>query len=294
MQAELFRKIRQIEIRTRRLVQDSIGGDYQSVFKGRGMEFDEVRQYQPGDEIRTIDWNVTARTGEPYVKRFQEERELTVLLVVDASRSGEFGSVGRFKKELAAELAAVLAFSATTNNDKAGLLVFTDQVELFIPPRKGRQHVLRIVRELLAFEPQRTGTDIRHALDQVNKLLKRRSIVFLVSDFLDDLDNYGKLLTITNKRHDLIAIDLNDPLEMAIAPLGLIALEDAETGKAIWVDTRNKAWQREFTASTAAWADSKKQAFRRAKVDRIDVGTDQDYVSALAHFFRKRERRKGR
>ena len=184
--SELMSKIRRIEIRTRRLVNDSFAGDYHSVFKGRGMAFDEVRPYSPGDEIRTIDWNVTARTGEAYVKQFTEERELTVMLVVDMSGSGDFGSVNRFKRELAAELTAVLAFAATTNNDKVGLLIFTDRVELYIPPRKGRRHILRLIRELLAFQPQNRGTDIKLALDTVNQMLQRRGIIFLVSDFLDD------------------------------------------------------------------------------------------------------------
>ena len=209
--ADLMNKIRRIEIRTRRLVNDSFAGEYHSVFKGRGMEFDEVRPYQIGDEIRTIDWNVTARTGEPYVKRFVEERELTVMLVVDASASENFGSVNRFKRELAAELTAVLSFAATTNNDKVGLLIFTDQVELFIPPRKGRKHVLRLIRELLAFEPQSKGTDIKMALDQVNQILKRRSIIFLVSDFMADPKSYRQALSVTNRRHDLIAVDLQRP-----------------------------------------------------------------------------------
>ena len=222
---ELINKIRRIEIRTKRLVNDSFAGDYHSVFKGRGMAFDEVRPYQVGDEIRTIDWNVTARTGEPHVKRYVEERELTVMLVVDASASENFGSVNRFKRELAAELTAVLSFAATTNNDRVGLLIFTDQVELFIPPRKGRRHVLRLIRELLAFEPQGKGTDIRLALENVNQILKRRSIIFLVSDFRADAQSYRQAMAITNRRHDLIAVDLNDPLETTIGDVGLLALE---------------------------------------------------------------------
>ncbi len=210
---ELINKIRRIEIRTRRLVNDSYAGEYHSVFKGRGMEFDEVRPYQVGDEIRTIDWNVTARTGEPYVKRYVEERELSVMLLVDASASGNFGSVNRFKRELAAELTAVLSFAATSNNDKVGLLIFTDQIELYIPPRKGRRHVLRLIRELLAFEPQNQGTDINLALEAVNQMLKRRSIIFLVSDFLADPQGYRQAMAITNRRHDLIAVDLNTSSE---------------------------------------------------------------------------------
>lgn len=292
--AELIKKIRRIEIRTRRLVNDSFGGEYQSVFKGRGMAFDEVRPYMPGDEIRTIDWNVTARTGEPYVKRFVEERELTVMLVVDMSRSGEFGSIGRFKRELAAELTAVLAFSATTNNDKVGLLIFTDRVELFIPPRKGRRHVLRMVRDLLAFEPEGERTNIKLALDTINRVLKRRGIVFLISDFLDDVTQFDMTLGLTNRRHDLIAIDLHDPMERDIAPVGLIALEDAETGATVWVDTRNRSWRDMFAQRQRNHSDDLRRIFNRARVDRISVQTDKEYVSALTNFFQKRTQRLGR
>jgi len=284
-------KIRRIEIRTRRLVNDSFAGDYHSVFKGRGMAFDEVRPYFPGDEIRTIDWNVTARTGEPYVKKYTEERELTVMLLVDMSGSGDFGSVNRFKRELAAELTAVLAFAATTNNDKVGLLIFTDQVELYIPPRKGRRHVLRLIRELLAFSPQNRGTDIKLALDTVNQIVKRHSIVFLVSDFLDDPARYRKALAMTNRRHDIIAVDLTDPLESNIANVGLLTLEDAETGDMIWVDTSDKKWQQAFHQRVAKLENEKYQAFVRASVDRIAVGTDKDYINPLTAFFQQRAKR---
>jgi uncharacterized protein (DUF58 family) len=289
--ADLMNKIRRIEIRTRRLVNDSFGGDYHSVFKGRGMEFDEVRPYQIGDEIRTIDWNVTARTGEPYVKRFVEERELTVMLVVDASASGNFGSVNRFKRELAAELTAVLSFAATTNNDKVGLLIFTDQVELFIPPRKGRKHVLRLIRELLAFEPQSKGTDLKMALDKVNQILKRRSIIFIVSDFMADPESYRQALSVTNRRHDLIAVDLNDPLDVDIADVGLLALEDPESGAIVWIDTSNKRWQQAYRERMAGLEQSKTRAFRQASVDRIDINTDEEYTGPLTRFFQERARR---
>lgn len=289
--SELMGKIRRIEIRTRRLVNDSFAGDYHSVFKGRGMAFDEVRPYAPGDEIRTIDWNVTARTGEPYVKKFTEERELTVMLLVDMSGSGDFGSVNRFKRELAAELTAVLAFAATTNNDKIGLLIFTDQVELFIPPRKGRRHVLRLVRELLAFRPQNRGTDIKLALDAMNQLLKRRSIVFLISDFLDDPACYRQALAMTNRRHDVIAVDLSDPLESSIANVGLLALEDAESGQLIWVDTGDKGWQTAFQKRVQRLESEKRQTFVRASVDCIPIGTDQDYINPLTGFFQQRAKR---
>ncbi len=288
---DLISKIRHIEIRTKRLVNDSFAGEYHSVFKGRGMEFEEVRPYQPGDDVRTIDWNVTARTGEPYVKRFVEERELTVMLVVDASASENFGSVQRFKRELAAELTAVLSFAATTNNDRVGLLIFTDQVELYIPPRKGRKHVLRLIRELLAFEPQHKGTDIRLALDTVNHILKRRSIIFLVSDFLAIPDSYRTALAVTNRRHDLIAVDLHDPLEKTMGNVGLLALEDPETGEIVWADTGSKAWRAAFQKRMDALRTNTTRAFRQAGVDRIDVATNQDYVAPLTAFFQERYHR---
>ncbi len=290
--SELFQKIRHIEIRTRRLVNDSFAGEYQAVFKGRGMEFDEVRPYQPGDEIRTIDWNVTARMGEPFIKRYVEERELTVMLVVDASGSGDFGSVRRFKRELAAELAAVLSFSATTNNDKVGLVIFTDQIELFIPPRKGRKHVLRVIRELLAFQPARRGTDIKLALDTVNRVLKRRSIVFLISDFLADPETFRRSLFVTNRRHDVIAIDLHDPLETQIAPVGLVTLTDAETGAVVQADTTSRVWRRAFVRQVDAHRVAVTETFTRSQVDRIRIATTDDYVAALTTFFKKRARRR--
>ena len=289
---ELIKKIRQIEIYTRRLVNDNFAGEYHAVFKGRGMEFEEVRPYAHGDEVRTIDWNVTARMGEPFVKRYVEERELTVMLVVDASGSGEFGSVQWFKRELAAELTAVLSFAATTNNDRVGLLIFTDRVELFIPPRKGRRHVLRLIRELLAFEPQGRGTDIKLALDTINRVLKQRSIVFLVSDFLADAASYGRVLAVTNKRHDLVAVDLDDPLEREIADVGLLALEDAESGELVWVDTGSATWRKAFGEEVAERTAVKRRMFNRAKVDRIGVTTANDYVGALAKFFQRRVERR--
>jgi uncharacterized protein (DUF58 family) len=286
-----MKKIRQIEIRTRRLVNDSFAGEYQSIFKGRGMAFDEVRPYQYGDEIRTIDWNVTARTGEPYVKRYVEERELTVMLLVDASASESFGSVTQFKRELAAELTAVLSFAATTNNDRVGLMIFTDRIELFIPPRKGRQHVLRLIRELLAFEPQGKGTNIKLALDHVNRILKRRAIIFLVSDFLADPASYRRALAVTNRRHDVIAVDLTDPLEQAWQDVGLIALEDPETGEIVWADTGSAAWRAKFEGRVAELDRSKTRAFNQAQVDHIRIYTDTDYTAPLTNFFQTRLRR---
>jgi uncharacterized protein (DUF58 family) len=288
---DLIKKIRHIEIRTKRLVNDSFAGEYHSIFKGRGMEFEEVRPYQPGDDIRTIDWNVTARTGEPYVKRFVEERELTVMLVVDASASENFGSVQHFKRELAAELTAVLSFAATTNNDRVGLLIFTDQVELYIPPRKGRKHVLRLLRELLAFEPRHSGTDIKLALDTVNHVMKRRGIIFLVSDFMANPEGFRTAMAVTNRRHDLIAVDLHDPLEISIGDVGLLAMEDPETGEIVWVDAASKAWRAAFQQRMGAVRAGTTRAFRQAGVDRIEVSTDRDYVAPLTAFFQERYRR---
>ena len=269
---ELVAKVRRIEITTRQLVDDGLAGEYLSVFKGRGMEFDEVRQYVPGDDVRTIDWNVTARSGEPYVKSYVEERELTVMLVVDVSRSGEFGTKNRFKRELAVELAGVLSIAATTNNDKVGLLLFSDRVELLIPPTKGRSHVLRLLRELLAFEPEGSGTDLRLALDTIFVLLKRRSIVFLVSDFLADPESYRQALLVTNQQHDVVAFDLSDPLEREMADVGVIALEDAEKRLERWIDTGDSQWRREFSERVASFDAEKGSVFLHS-----GRGPRQDY-----------------
>lgn len=288
---ELIKKIRRIEIRTRRLVNDSFAGEYHAVFKGRGMEFDEVRPYQPGDEVRIIDWNVTARTGQLFVKRYVEERELTVMLLVDASGSGQFGTVQRFKREIAAELGAVLAFSAITNNDKVGLIVFTDKIELFISPRKGRRHVLRLIRDLLAFEPAGHGTDLKLALDTINRVLKRRSIVFLISDFLVPPESYRSVLQVSNRRHDVIAASLSDPREMELPNVGLLALQDAETGQIQWVDTSDRRWREAFQERVNELHAGRERVFRRSKVDRIALTTDADYVTPLTVFFEKRARR---
>ncbi len=291
---ELVRKIKRIEIKTRHLVEDTFAGEYHSLFKGRGMAFDEVRPYQIGDEVRTIDWNVTARTGSVHVKRFVEERELTVMLVVDASASFDFGSVGRWKRDLAAELSAVLAFAATTNDDRVGLLIFSDQIELIVPPRKGRRHVLRLVRELLAFQPSGRGTDIAEALDTVNRILNRRGIVFLVSDFAADPAAFHDALRRTARRHDLVGVELHDPLESDIPDVGLISLEDAETGERLWVDTSDATWRAAFEARRDTRADGLRAAMRDAGVDRIRVSGGEDYADALASFFRRRTRRRRR
>ena len=288
---ELMNKIRRIEIRTRRLVNDSFAGEYHSIFRGRGIEFDEVRPYLPGDEVRSIDWNVTARMGQPYVKRYVEERELTLMLLVDASGSGDFGTEGKFKRELAAEIASVLSFSATTNKDKVGLMIFTDKVELYIPPRKGRRHVLRLIRELLTFEPESDGTDIKSALDTINQILKRRSIILLVSDFLDDPERYKKELHMANRKHDVIAVDLHDPLETDIANVGLLTVEDAESQELVWIDTSDPVWREAFAQQTNRFREAKNKVLANAGVDQVKINTDQDYVKALTLFFQKRAQR---
>jgi uncharacterized protein (DUF58 family) len=292
LSSDLIQKIRRIEIRTRHLVNDSFAGEYHAIFKGRGMEFDEVRAYMPGDEVRTIDWNVTARMGEPFVKRYVEERELTVMLAVDASASGLFGTAERFKRELAAELGAVLAFSAITNNDKVGLITFTDQVELHIMPRKGRRHVLRLIRDLLAFEPEGHGTDIPLALDRLNHTLKRRAIIFLISDFLQPhTQAYERALLVTNRRHDLVAVTVTDPRENTWPDVGLVALQDAETGQRLWVDSGSRAWRAAFAQQAAARREARDAAFIRAQVDHIDVQAGEDYVDPLLAFFKARAQR---
>jgi uncharacterized protein (DUF58 family) len=288
---DLIRTIRRIEIRTRHLVNDSFAGQYHAIFKGRGMDFDDVRPYQPGDQVRSIDWNVTARMGVPFIKRYVEERELTVILAVDASASGRFGTADRFKREIGAELAAVLAFSAISNNDKVGLLIFTDQVELHIPPRRGRRHVLRLIRDLLTFEPAGRGTDIALALARLNRVLKRRAIIFLLSDFLLDYRAYQRDLVITNRRHDVVAVTLTDPREMTWPAVGLVSLKDPETGATTCIDTANAAWRDAFARESASGRAARNGALTQAKVDRIDVIVGQDYVAPLLAFFRTRARR---
>ncbi len=287
---EQLKAIRKIQIRTSHLVSDLFGGEYHSVFKGRGMEFAEVRQYQPGDEVRTIDWNVTARTGVPYVKRFTEERELTVMLLVDASASTRFGSVRQFKQELAAEIAALLAFSAITNNDKVGLLIFTDRVELALPPKKGTRHVLRVIREILNHAPQGRGTDIPLALDHLERVVRRRCVAFLLSDLL--APGLRRPLRIANRRHDLIAVVLEDPREQTLPDVGLIALEDAESGETTVIDTSDPSVRAAFaTRQTAARAE-RDRFLRGLDIDAVTVRTDQPYATALLRFFRARERRR--
>jgi uncharacterized protein (DUF58 family) len=291
LSAATMRRIRRIELRTRRLVNDTFAGAYHAVFKGRGIAFDSVRAYEPGDDVRDIDWNVTARTGEPFIKRYTEERELTLMLVLDTSASVLFGSVTRPKRDLAAELSAVLAFAAIANNDKVGLLIFSDQIELHIPPRKGRNHILRVIRDLLAVRPAHRGTDLSLALRTVTRLLKRRAIVFMISDFLAPPETYARQLTQLSRRHDVIAITLTDPLEKEWPSVGLIGLRDAETGAVQWVDTASKQWSQNFQAQTQRLVKARDAALAQARVDRIDISVDGDYVRALTRFFQQRERR---
>jgi uncharacterized protein (DUF58 family) len=286
---DILKKVRRIEIATRKSVNDVMAGEYHSVFKGRGMEFDEVREYIPGDDIRTIDWNVTARTGSAHVKRFVEERELTVMLLVDASSSGDFGSGLQMKGELAVELCAVLAFSAIKNNDRVGLIIFTDQVERFLPPKKGRKHVLRVIRELLYFKPAKRKTDIAAALEHLNRIIKRRSVVFLVSDFIDS--NLRKPLAIANKRHDLVAITVSDPREQQLPAMGIVELEDAETGEVVLIDTFDRRLRESFASSTLAETVELDGLLRVLSIDSIDVRTDQPYTEPLVRFFRQRAKR---
>lgn len=286
---ELARKIRVLQITTRKVVNDVLAGEYGSVFRGRGMEFDEVREYMPGDEIRAIDWNVTARTGHPYVKRFVEERELTVIFLVDLSASGSFGSVNKLKNEIAAEFCALLAFSAVKNNDKVGLIVFTDKVEMFIPPKKGTKHVLRVIRELLNFKPRPASTDISGALDYLGRVTSKRSVVFLVSDF--QAEGFEKKMRVLGKRHDLIAVTITDPREIRLPDVGLLELEDAETGESVLIDTGSREVRKRYERLGREQQERLGELFSSMGVDRIEVMTDRDYVPKLVHFFRSRERR---
>ena len=297
---EILRKVRRIEITTSRLVSDVFAGQYHSVFKGQGIEFDEVREYQFGDDVRTIDWNVTARTGRPYVKKYVEERELTVMILVDLSASCRFASVNMLKSQLATELAATLAFSAIRNNDKVGLIVFTDRIEKFIPPRKGVRHVLRIIREALYFKPQGRSTDIIAALEYLNRVMARKTIAFLISDFLgytseahnDAQARLKKALAVANKRHDVIAVTLNDRREMQLPDCGIIALEDAENGELIHVDSSNPKIVRQYERDNFERVKRRGQIFNSAGVDRVDVHTDVPYSDALVRFFAKRRRKR--
>ncbi len=288
--AEVLQKVRRIEIKTRGIVNEVFSGEYHSVFKGRGMEFSEVREYTYGDDIRTIDWNVTARAGAPFVKVFEEERELTVMLLVDVSSSGEFGTVDKSKLEVAIELCAVLAFSAIKNNDKVGLIIFTDQIEKFVPPKKGKQHVLRVLRELFYFKPKARKTDIGSALEYLTRVVRKRSIVFLVSDFISA--GFDKALKVVNKKHDLIALTVTDPREKEFPDVGLIELEDAETGETIMVDSSNIQLMNMFSSETQKQIDKREKMFKMMSVDYINISTDKSYIDPIVKFFRMREKRK--
>lgn len=289
---DILRKIRHIELKTRQLVETAFAGQYHSVFKGRGMNFEEVRQYAPGDEIRAIDWNVTARSGEAYVKKFTEERDLTVMLMVDISASGLFGSVELSKRELAAEVAALLAFSAIRNSDKVGLLLFTGEVELFIPPRKGRAHTLRIIREVLFFEPKGTQTDLGQALDYMNRVLRRRCICFLISDF--QTENYERALGITAQRHDMVALPVLDPAEFELPDAGVLLVEDSETGELLELNTRDASVRNHLAAAALESFDTTSRTLRKMGIDVVPLRTNTDYLPVLRAFFDQRERRRGR
>jgi uncharacterized protein (DUF58 family) len=289
---DLVRQIRRLQIRARRAVEDLLGGEYRSVFKGSGIAFEEVREYQPGDDIRTIDWNVTARMGHPFVKRFVEERELTVMLLVDCSASEAFGTQRQQKREVAAELAALLAFSAISNNDKVGLIAFSDRIEKYVPPRKGTRHVLRLMRDILFLKPRHPGTCLRHGLDFLNRVMRRRAIVFLFSDFLDD--GFARALKRTGKRHDLIGVALTDLLELALPAVGLLEVRDAETGQTFLIDTSQPAARTVLEKRTHDRMETLRQLARSARIDLIEVSTDGGHLDALVRFFQLRERRLGR
>ena len=286
---ELLKKVRKIEIRTKGLVNQIFSGEYHSVFKGRGMTFSEVREYQFGDDIRMIDWNVSARFNHPFIKVFEEERELTVMLLVDVSGSGEFGTVHQMKKEIATELCAVLAFSAIQNNDKVGVILFSDVVEKFIPPKKGRTHILRIVRELLDFQPARRGTNIEEGLRYLTSAIKKRSIAFLISDFLGE--GYDDALKIAAKKHDLIGVHVYDPRETELPPSGILRVLDAETGEAAWVDSGDRAVRNGYARWWKEQEESRTKLFRRSGVDAIEIRTDRSYIQPLVAFFQTRGKR---
>jgi uncharacterized protein (DUF58 family) len=290
--AEILRKVRRIEIRTNRLVNESLAGEYHSVFKGRGMEFSEVREYQFGDDIRNIDWNVTSRMGHPYVKKHVEERELTVMLLVDFSGSGEFGTRRQFKREIAAEICALLAFSAIKNSDRVGLVAFTDRIEKFLRPRKGKDHVLRVIREVLYFRPEGRATDLGQALQFLYRTITKRAVVFVVSDFL--AEGYEQPLRVAARKHDVIAVTITDPREEELPPIGLIDLEDAETGERVLVNASDRRTRERFRAWAAGRRAARAALFRANAIDALELHTDRSYDAALVRFFHKRARRMSR
>ncbi|MGA1266612.1 MAG: DUF58 domain-containing protein [Phycisphaerales bacterium] len=290
--SELIRKVRRIQIRTSRVTSEALSGTYHSAFRGRGVEFEEVRPYVVGDDVRTIDWNVSARAGSPHVKMFREERELCVMLAVDLSGSLDFGTQSQFKRELVAEMAATIAFSAIRNGDKVGLLAFTDRIERFVPPRKGTRHVLRIVRELLALHPQGQGTRLAAAVDEVTRIVRRRSVLFVISDFMDT--GWERALSMARSRHDVIPVVVSDRTEQALPHVGLLELEDPETGETFVVDTADRGVQARFAAAAAQDRATLQQTFRRLRLDAVEVETGSDFVAPLAQVFRRREARRGR
>ena len=286
---QILKKVKQVEIRTRGLVNDLFGGEYHSVFKGRGMAFSEVREYQPGDDIRLIDWNVTARNGSPFIKIFEEERELTVYLLVDISKSGEFGSQNQLKQEFGAEIASVLGFSAIKNNDKVGLILFSNDIEKYVVPKKGKSHVLRVIRELLYNKPKGNKTSIKNVLDYLLKVAKRRSVVFLISDFIDD--NYWASLKIVNRKHDLIGIRLFDPAEKLLPDIGVIKVRDPESGSSFWIDTSNRVEMEKLKNQINSDFDTFNKQAKKIGFDIISVSTNGDFVDPLISLFRKRDKR---
>ena len=285
--AELLKKVRKIEIKTRGLSHQIFSGEYHSAFKGRGMAFSEVREYTPGDDVRTIDWNVTARFNTPFVKVFEEERELSVVLMVDVSASGAFGTNKQFKQDLITELCAVIAFSAAQNNDKIGIIFFSDKIEKFIPPKKGKSHVLRIIRELLEFKPENKKTNLEIPLKYLTNVIKKKSIVFLISDFFTK-SNYKDALKIANKKHDLIALRIVDKVERELPDIGLIKLKDNETGNVIWVDTSDKSFRKQFAVNYLKFEDELKDVFNRSGVDATNIITHENYVKPLMNLFKNR------
>ncbi len=291
---ELLAQVRRLHISTRHQVNDLMAGEYSSVFKGRGMEFEEVREYVPGDDVRAIDWNVTARMQKPFVKEFREERELVVMILVDISGSGDFGTTGRLKNELAAELAATLAFAATRNNDKVGLLLFTDRIERFVPPKKGRGHVWRLIREILDCEREGVGTDLGEALGFLNRVVRRKAVVFLISDFLDDAEDFEQPLRIANRRHDLVLFRIGDPREATLPDVGFIAIEDAETGRQAWLDTASSKVRKRYAGAAASREQALKTRLRKLDVDLVSLSTDEGVAAPIVRYFRARERRANR
>ena len=288
--SELLKKVRLLELRTRLQVRDVFGGRYQSIFKGQGMDFDEVREYFPGDDVRSIDWNVSARMDSPYVKIYREERELTVLLVVDVSASGEFGTHSSLKREIAAEMTALFALCALTNNDKVGLILFTDQIEHFVAPKKGRRHVLRMIRDVLAFKPVTKGTSVSVAMKFALHAMRKRAVVFLMSDFMDA--DYQSVLRVASRKHDLVALELYDPRERDLPNVGLVPLRDKETGDVVWTDTASPSIRKKYTEEIARQTRDRDMFFKQISVDRIELPMDNPYFMELVKFFRNREKRR--